>query len=525
MKQFICLLSILLIVSCGVGNPSSRSNLRATILVNQPVVSPGTTTNIIVTNLSNNILINPSVNLKPWLSQIATNQNLQYRGSLSYNESHTFSFTLDNSESTTVLIRTYYQLLLNNRTESIIQVTALNLEPPINPNLTVNVAPDPLYLPLLEDVLINADLWSDKPEIMSAGYGFQGIQGVPQGESYVIAAGGAWETVITPNPPYRALTSAAAPSGISTSFGYPTYYADAIPVVFSWPVLPSTVSPTDFSVTLNTGEVVTPYVASINPNLEFNERSVVVMFGSFGNRLAPGQRGAIYPINVAVVKGLKLVGPNGPVSAVGLAKDSSNPYEPNSGPTLLAAKLSTMNIIGEGIGCCTAFSSGYPNNGVSYYGVSNAQYRLRLYTTGGFSPDGVAAVLPTGFSTFFKIQVTHMDGSQSWITQTGVPYTFPEGVIEVVGLADLGLAGTAINDAYVEDFDNYIDIVLKGDEAAMRRITAVEIPASGGYKPFYNPGGPGNNPTPGVIYTSPGPYILQPVTMALDNPLTVTYGN
>ncbi|MCC2624927.1 MAG: phospholipase [Burkholderiales bacterium] len=525
MKYFICLLSIFLITGCGNGGSSSNSNLKATISVNNPTVSPGNTTNIVVTNSSNNVLINPFVRLDPWLTQIASNKNLEYPGLLLKGESYTFSFTLDNSESTAALIRTYYQLLLNNSTNGIIQANALNAHSAVNPTLTVNVAPDPLYLPLTEDILINADLWSDIPEIMSAGYAFEGIQGVPQGENYVIAAGGAWETVTTPNPPYRALTSAAAPSGISVGFGYPTYYADALPVVFSWPVLPSTVLPTDFSITLNTGEVVTPYVASINPNLEFNERSVVVLFGSFGNRLTPGTNGAIYPINVTVVKNLQLVGPNGPVSAVGLTKASTNAYESNSGPQLLAAKLSVMNIMGEGVGCCNAFSSGYPNNGVSYYGESNAQYRLRLYTSGGFSPDGVAAVLPTDFATFFRIQVTSSNGTVSWITQAGVPYSFPEGTIQVVGLADLGLAGSTLNDAYIEDFDNYIDIVLKGDVAAMRRITAVEIPASGGYKPFYNPGGPGNNPTPGVIYTSPGPYKLQPVTMAIDNPLTVSYGN
>jgi len=57
----------------------------------------------------------------------------------------------------------------------------------------------------------------------------------------------------------------------------------------------------------------------------------------------------------------------------------------------------------------------------------------------------------------------------------------------------------------------------------MRLITAVIIPASGGYSPLYNPGGPGNNPTPGVIYTQPGPTWTQPVTIAIDDPRTVSY--
>jgi len=35
--------------------------------------------------------------------------------------------------------------------------------------------------------------------------------------------------------------------------------------------------------------------------------------------------------------------------------------------------------------------------------------------------------------------------------------------------------------------------------------------------------GPGNNPTPGVTYTYPGPTWTQAVTIALDDPMTVNY--
>jgi len=100
-------------------------------------------------------------------------------------------------------------------------------------------------------------------------------------------------------------------------------------------------------------------------------------------------------------------------------------------------------------------------------------------------------------------------------------------------LASLGLIDTPTvpyNLAYVSDNNNYIDIVLEGDEAAMRRITDVSIPTTGTnsetgvtYQPFYNPGGPGNNPTPGVIYTQPGPAQVISVIMAIDDPMTVTY--
>ena len=65
--------------------------------------------------------------------------------------------------------------------------------------------------------------------------------------------------------------------------------------------------------------------------------------------------------------------------------------------------------------------------------------------------------------------------------------------------------------------------MLGGDLRAVRRITAVEILATGHHSPFYNPGGPGNNPTPGVRYTAPGPSRVQPVLNALKDPMQVTF--
>ena len=133
------------------------------------------------------------------------------------------------------------------------------------------------------------------------------------------------------------------------------------------------------------------------------------------------------------------------------------------------------------------------------------------------------SVYPTDFSQFFRIETVDANGVVRWLTQTNVPYQLPAGTITVLGLADLGLSQSSYDDSYVEDHDNQIDIVLSGDEAAIATITAVQIPASGGYSPFYNPGGPGNNPTPGVTYSQPGPSQTEPVINALTNPMTVTY--
>ena len=69
-------------------------------------------------------------------------------------------------------------------------------------------------------------------------------------------------------------------------------------------------------------------------------------------------------------------------------------------------------------------------------------------------------------------------------------------------------------------YDGYVAAM---QEAGVPPIEAVEIPSlAGGYRAFYNPGGPGPEPFPGVTYTAPGPPDVQPVTMALDDPMRVS---
>jgi len=260
------------------------------------------------------------------------------------------------------------------------------------------------------------------------------------------------------------------------------------------------------------------------PNYEYNERQVAVLFGEFGNRLRPDEPKSLHPVRVEIVEDdnpLMLVGPKGPVSAVGLGKDSSNPYV--VGPALVAAKLTRFSAEGEG--GPDIIGGPFPNDGIALYGAA-AKFRLRLYTSGGFSPDGVRGLRPNEFEHFFRLHAKLSDGTDMVLEKTGIDHTVETGMIRIVGLADLGLAASGdvvYDDCYLEDWDNYIDIVLDGDEAAMRAITSVEIPASGAYGAFFNPGGPGNDPTPGVRYTSPGAPQVQPVTIALDDPMTVSY--
>jgi hypothetical protein len=273
-------------------------------------------------------------------------------------------------------------------------------------------------------------------------------------------------------------------------------------------------------------------VASIWPNFEYNERSVAVMFGHFGNRIPPSQKGAIYPVSVRVVRGssvLKLVGPGQRiVSAVGFsAKTPGSPYTApgvppaqRGGPTLVAAKLSRMSAVGNT--GPKIFRQNLPNSGVSLYG-RQAKFRLRMYTSGGMTPNGVTPLLPTQYDRFFRVDAVTKSGQTVRLTKAGKTYYIDGQPLRVVGLANLGRKQASYDACYTEVRNNYIDIVLDGSAAAARRITTVEIPSTGRYHPLYNPGGPGNDPAPGVHYTAGSPPISEHVMIALDNPLTVTY--
>lgn len=404
---------------------------------------------------------------------------------------------------------------------------------------TIDLLPTqfPAYVELHRDVVLNADLWSGAPVIMTADWGFEGIMGIPGvlsagdlGRASAAGAGvnGDYAT-LSPTPPMRNLTSGGSPVGLlAGGFGASVAFADAFPIVFSWPLLPSTVSPTDFAITLNTGQVVTPLAAALNPNYDYNERHVVVMLGEFGNRLSPGTPGAVYPVSVSIVADdtpLMAVGPDGLQSLVGQSQVSRNPYE--VGPGLVAAKLSRFSSAGDF--APASLSGNSPNDGGTLYGA-DAVYRLRLYTWGGFSPDGVSPILPTEFARYFRLAATDATGAAVAITQTGVAYDLGAGLgtVTVVGLAELGRAGggSPLDPAYyTEDHDNYIDVILKGDEAAVRALTSVTIPTSAeaGYSDLYNPGGPGRTPNPAYTYTAPAKVQTIGIDLALDDAGTVSH--
>ena len=389
---------------------------------------------------------------------------------------------------------------------------------------------------LFDGALKEADYWSDEPVILSAGMGFEGIIGWPEvNEETVREAEGSWYgSVMCTNgevPPAGAYTSTVSTAGIELFYKGTAEDDDGLPIVFSWPVATETVDITDFQFTLNTGEIVFPNSAGMLPNWELNERNTVVVFGDFGNRGLSSEEGAVFPVRLDIVEDetpLLLVGPNGQeFNAVGLSWETdTSPYD--SGPKLVGAKLNHVGneALGEGgLGFGTR-SGVLPNDELSLYDESD--FRIRVLTTGGFSPDGITGLTPTMFEDFFRIHANGSNGELVLLEKVGQEYLVAGGTLRIVGLSDLGQKenpdeGIFYDDCYAEDRDNYIDIILVGDEAAARNITHVEIPSlEGGYSAFYNPGGPGPEPFDGVRYTAPGPADLEPVINALDNPMRIS---
>jgi hypothetical protein len=384
--------------------------------------------------------------------------------------------------------------------------------------------------------LVAADYWADVPLILSAGMGFDNIVGLPElTEETVREAGGSWHGSVTcpsgEKPAPVDYTSASSSDQVSRFFKGFSEYDDGLPIVFSWPVATETVDLSDFQFTLNTGEVVFPNSIGMWPNWEHNERNTVVAFGDFGNRGLSSEDDVVFPVRLDIVEDdtpLLLIGPGGQeFNAVGLNWETdTTPYD--SGPKLVGAKLNYVGeeAIGEGgLQLVGSISGMLPNDEFSLY--DEGDYRIRVLTTGGFSPDGVTGLLPDMYEDFFRLHVNGEDGKTVLLEEVGVEYAVAGGTLRVVGLSDLGQkenpdAGIYYDDCYSEDRDNYIDIILVGDEEAARNVKFVEIPSlEGGYRAFYNPGGPGPEPFDGVRYTAPGPPDMEPVIIALDDPMRV----
>ncbi|VCU71096.1 hypothetical protein PIGHUM_03176 [Pigmentiphaga humi] len=380
---------------------------------------------------------------------------------------------------------------------------------------TVNADQVPSSPALATNIVLGADFYGGQPRIITANYGFDGYMGVPglvgTGSEARMAAqihNVAWQD-LDPDlgAPARAYYSAVGVAAFRALYGVDVLLADTIPVVFSHPVLPASVSPEAFRVTLNDGRTVTPVTASFIPNLEYNERQTVVLTGYWGNRVAPGQPGAEYPTRVDVVDAdtpMMFVTPQGLVPAAGLGIESGNPYVPGNGPRMVAAKLNLYSGLGEGGPQSQPNSAA--NSGEDLYG-EQAEYRVRIYTSAGFSPDGIASIRPDDYGRFFLLKARDRSGNVVELAEVDKSYAIDGyGTVRVVGLADTGLRQERYDAGYVEDHDNQYDVILSGDLAAMARIFEVRLPSSGAYAAVYNPGGSGNQPAanpPGAVFTVP----------------------
>lgn len=406
--------------------------------------------------------------------------------------------------------------------------------------LTLPGADQTPYQVLKQDIVINADMWQEDLAFMAGGLGFSyiiGMDGIDLTDLEasripVLENQGAWmtlegcgETV----PSIGNYTTATSPAMVESIWGPPAVSnAGGMPLEFAYPFLLSTVEGSDFRIWLNDGTSVLADVAGFSPNSDYNERSCVVLFGQFGNRLELDDPGVLYPKEIEVVGDVTLIGPGGELfPGKGLrVKAPGSPYKtPGNGPLLTRAKLTVMSAVGDG--GPPGFTNYTPNDGIAIYG-DDAQYRLRLFTTGGYTKDGVLGLKPTEYDTSFIVQVRNAANELVPLTKANTPYVIDGYNIEVLGLAELGAPGQVVdgNDCYGEDKDNQIDIVIKGDIEIVSKIELVDIPSNrDGYTPFYNPGGPGNTVWPGydITYTqgSPDHWVL--VTNALQDPMAVTY--
>ncbi|MEL6593786.1 MAG: phospholipase, partial [Bacteroidota bacterium] len=317
--------------------------------------------------------------------------------------------------------------------------------------------------------LAAADYWSEEAKILSAGVGFEGIIAANFEEvnkENALAAGAAWLDDSSCDPEeLTAYTQLSLGSAVLRVYRGEIDYnelkeeafgLDGLPVVFSWPVLSAEVQPEDFRITLNTGEVVSAQLAGMFPNYEYNERNCVVLFGEFCNRLTSSDPDSRFPVRMEIVDDgtpLMLIGPNQQiVSAVGLSwETTTSPYDENNGPRLVGAKLNYCGTkaAGEGIAGGLLASGVTPNDEFALYG--GGDFRLRILTTGGFSPDGARPVKPIDFEQHFIIHALGANGDTVLINKVGEDFQVLGGRLKVIGLSDLGQQRDTYDECYTED--------------------------------------------------------------------------
>lgn len=384
------------------------------------------------------------------------------------------------------------------------------------------------------DIIVNSNLYSDEPKILSAG-GFSFLQSaLLMNKNNVEEVQGNWNTSFDiEQVPLRAITTSGDPRGYySTTFPTLATKFDNMPICFSFPILPSSVEPSQFLLTLSNGLVTKPITFTFSPNTKLNEKQCIVICGYFNNKITTGPN-AIYPVSLEIVespksgKRMMAIGPNGLYDMTGKTVQCSNPYsEPLEIASVILTKYNLPNIynyLGD-VGC--GINNIEENNSGLVLYSTEAQYRFRIFTKGGYSPNGIVSMFPDQYDNYFYLQ--HKDKLTGIVTdlkKSNHKYCFFKGYVEIIGLADLGLKQNSYNDTYIEDHDNQIDIIVKGDESVIVDIVSLVIPSQNSYTKFYNPGGPGPTPFDNIIYTNPSEYQVVNIINNLENPKTVSWIN
>lgn len=385
------------------------------------------------------------------------------------------------------------------------------------------------------DIIVNSNLYANEPKIISAG-GFSFLQsGLILNEENVLQIEGNWNKNYNPSDvPLRAITTSGDPRAYYSSV-FPTlgYKFDNIPICFSFPILPSSVDISQFYITLNNGFVTKPIMFTFSPNTKLNEKQCIVIAGYFNNKITSGPN-AIYPVSLEIVESSKgkrmmAVGPNGLYDMTGKSVECSNPYSDQLEIAFVILTKYNLpgiyNYLGD-IGCGKNMIE-EANSPLSLYS-NDAQYRFRIFTKGGYSPNGISSMLPDKYDNYFYLQYKNpITGEITDLKKSNYKYCFDNyGWIEIIGLADLGMKQLMYNNEYIEDHDNQIDIVVKGDEHIINHIVNLVIPSNGKeYTKFYNPGGPGPTPFSDISYSLPSEYQVVEITNNLKNPNSVTWIN
>lgn len=394
------------------------------------------------------------------------------------------------------------------------------------------------------EIILAADLWSPFPKILSGEPGFQGIVGISaQNQGVVEATGGAWNSNLNVCP----LSGLNAPAKVRTASIPAQFIAnmydctckanlfDGLPLCFSWPIVPSSIKRDFIQYTRSDGAVFSPRCISGRPNFEYNERHCIVMFDNFMTRAVPGEPGRLYMKKIEVIGDLMLVGPNGTrVSAKGMSNEpSSDKTSYQSGPFIMASRLDRLNNIGETSAILPSATSA-ANSGLDLYGDQcdseyDYKYRLRIFFSGGMTPDGVTNLKPTQFADYFTIKLKTgfkvEDTSPNMVT-----YNEITALMSVLGLADLGSKQDQYDDCYEEDKDNYIDFIIcvSGPETEAEANLFIQVVdgviAFEKQKYLFTPGGPGQTPTLGTRYTAPsGPNQYVATNVDVEGHFKTTY--